>query len=346
MIYIDVGTVLIAPGVAVCGNQVFAIHLDRRERLWFGTFDGGVCWFDGASFQVFDRADPVAGGRVTHIFEDRDGVIWFGGSRTLGYYYDGRAFHDLAPACQPHSAATDLDTCHGIAQDRDGHMWFGNWNCLLRYDGREFRRFDSADGLPPTASCYPVAQDGAGDLWVGGRQIGRWDGRTFDPAAVDFSGRVRKVQRDRQGRMWFCTIGNEALCWGELDVEQRLLRLANGGIPYPYHFRAATGEVVELEVDAYPLGVRAEVEYEVIEAALAPGDYVVFCSDGIIEAGDGDGEIFGFARTVEAIRAGCIAGLADEALIDAVLATVKAFSGDAPQEDDMTCVVLQVNGEN
>lgn len=55
---------------------------------------------------------------------------------------------------------------------------------------------------------------------------------------------------------------------GELDTTTRTMRLANGGCPYPYHYQAATGEIAELEVDTYPLGVRAEATYPVVEAAL------------------------------------------------------------------------------
>jgi ligand-binding sensor domain-containing protein len=45
---------------------------------------------------------------------------------------------------------------------------------------------------------------------------------------------------------------------GELDLANLTLRLSNSGCPYPFHFRAATGEVEELQVDAYPLGGRRD----------------------------------------------------------------------------------------
>ena len=55
--------------------------------------------------------------------------------------------------------------------------------------------------------------------------------------------------------------------------------------------------------------VRAEATYPVVEAALDPGDYIVFCSDGIIEGANPAGDIFGFEQTTETIRAGCVEGL-------------------------------------
>jgi len=91
---------------------------------------------------------------------------------------------------------------------------------------------------------------------------------------------------------------------GELDPVTRTMRLANAGCPYPYLFRAATGEVEEVELDAFPLGVRANVDYPVVEIRLEPGDRVIFCSDGIIEAEDAARDLFGFERVSAVIEEG------------------------------------------
>ena len=128
----------------------------------------------------------------------------------------------------------------------------------------------------------------------------------------------------------------------EFNPESRALRMSNCGCPYPYHYKAATSEIVELQVDAYPLGIRADATYETIETRLAPEDRVVFCSDGIIEAENAAGEIFTFERTAEAIRTACREGLSAEALLERIIGEVKAFTEDKPQGDDQTVVVLHV----
>jgi len=129
---------------------------------------------------------------------------------------------------------------------------------------------------------------------------------------------------------------------GELDLASLTLRLSNSGCPYPFHFRAAMGEVEELQVDAYPLGVRADSCYPVVEVQLEPGDRIVFCSDGIVEAGNEAEELFGFERTVEAIRRGCVQDLSGAALVEQILEEVKGFSAGVSQEDDQTIVTVGV----
>ena len=157
----------------------------------------------------------------------------------------------------------------------------------------------------------------------------------LNPPMEALFGRLNRTMHDSlDSRTYVC------FCMGELDVADRRFRLANAACPYPFHFQAATGEVEEMQVDAYPLGVRDGTAYTAIETALEPGDRIIFCSDGIIEAGNEREEIFGFDQTREIIRRGCNEGLSSEALIDRVLSAVKTFSGEAPQGDDQTMVVM------
>jgi ligand-binding sensor domain-containing protein/serine phosphatase RsbU (regulator of sigma subunit) len=146
----------------------------------------------------------------------------------------------------------------------------------------------------------------------------------------------RSLHRNLDSRTFVC------FAMGELDTETRILRISNGGCPYPYHYRAASGDIAELQVDAYPLGVRAEATYPVIETQLESGDRVVFCSDGIIEAENSEEEMFGFEKTAETIRKGCQDDLAAPQLLDHLISEVKSFTGDTPQGDDQTVVVLGV----
>ncbi|MEW6754240.1 MAG: two-component regulator propeller domain-containing protein [Candidatus Latescibacterota bacterium] len=134
-----------------------------------------------------------------------------------------------------------------------------------------------------------------------------------------------------------------AFAMAQIDGPRRLLRLANAGCPYPCHYRSGCREVVEVALDAYPLGVKPDIQYRAADVAVEPGDYLVLYSDGIAEAGDGSGELFGFERTLATVRSACAAGLAPAALIDRLVAAVRAFTGPVPQADDMTCVAVRLD---
>jgi len=146
----------------------------------------------------------------------------------------------------------------------------------------------------------------------------------------------RSLHRILERRTFIC------FAMGELALSTRTLRVSNGGCPYPYYYRASTGVLVELQESSGPLGIRPDTTYPVIETQLESGDRVVFCSDGIAEAMDTSGEVFGYDRTEEMILNLCKEDLSSEGMIDRILGEVDAFRGDVPQSDDMTLVVLKV----
>ena len=151
----------------------------------------------------------------------------------------------------------------------------------------------------------------------------------------------RSIHRIMDSRTFVC------FAMAQIDPGARCMRLINAGCPYPFHYRAASGEVVELQMaEAYPLGVKPDSNYRSQEVQLAPGDRVVFFSDGIIEAENARGEVFGFERAAEAIRSGCAQGLPAQDLLDRIVAAVDAFTGGAPATDDRTCVVLGVKARD
>ena len=162
--------------------------------------------------------------------------------------------------------------------------------------------------------------------------------RSGDPLEQLFGNLNRILHHMPDQRTFVC------FCMGALDLPGRSLRLANAACPYPFHFRAATGEMVELQVDAYPLGARDKTVYATMEVSLEPGDYFVLCSDGIIEAANEEEKMFGFGATAAVLSQSCQEEMSAEQLIDRLIGAVQDFAGGGPQGDDMTVVVLKVEG--
>ena len=127
----------------------------------------------------------------------------------------------------------------------------------------------------------------------------------------------------------------------ELDHTTRWLRIANGGCPYPYHFRASEKKTEEVCVGSLPLGLRPDSTYPVVDVHLEEFDLMVLCSDGVIEATNELGEQFGYDRTAATIRDAGISKLSAHGLMQRLFDDVAAFVGAEVQEDDQTVVVVK-----
>lgn len=121
-----------------------------------------------------------------------------------------------------------------------------------------------------------------------------------------------------------------------LDPGSGRLRYANAGQDLPYRQRAE--DVSELRATGMPLGMMPGSYYEEYEVAVAPGESILFYSDGLVEAHDAKREMFGFPRLMTLIGA----HLDGNTLIDFLLSELTTFTGDKwEQEDDITMVLLQ-----
>lgn len=120
-----------------------------------------------------------------------------------------------------------------------------------------------------------------------------------------------------------------------LDPRTGHIRYANAGHNPPYQ-RTANG-VIELRARGMPLGLMPEMEYEEKEAELAPGDQVILYSDGLTEAHNPEGEMFGYPR----LRALLARPTCSNELLHCLLEELSAFTGpDWEQEDDVTFVSI------
>jgi len=111
---------------------------------------------------------------------------------------------------------------------------------------------------------------------------------------------------------------------------------ANAGHNPPY---VATADgVTELRATGMPLGAMPGMTYEENEAYIAPGDSVLLHSDGLVEAHDQSGEMFGFPRLRRVVENSS----GGEHLTEECLTQLREFAGhDWEQEDDITLVTLE-----
>ncbi|MBJ6727483.1 SpoIIE family protein phosphatase [Geomesophilobacter sediminis] len=119
--------------------------------------------------------------------------------------------------------------------------------------------------------------------------------------------------------------------------ETRILSYANAGHTRPILFRK--GRMQELDAEGLILGIEHEVVFEEKRMTLEPGDLVFIYTDGIIEAEEKSGELFGIPR-LSALLSGMVDREPQE-IVDRVLSEVNAFSG-GPLQDDVSMIVMKV----
>ena len=124
--------------------------------------------------------------------------------------------------------------------------------------------------------------------------------------------------------------------YGVLDPESGSLTYANAGHDLPYLHR--NGDAEELRARGMPLGLMPGMGYEEKEVVLQAGEAALFYSDGLVEAHDPQGEMFGFPK----LRA-LVAEYGEEGpLVDLLLEELYSFVGEGwNQEDDITLLTLR-----
>jgi serine phosphatase RsbU (regulator of sigma subunit)/ketosteroid isomerase-like protein len=122
-----------------------------------------------------------------------------------------------------------------------------------------------------------------------------------------------------------------------LDPKSATLSYANAGHDLPYLHRGR-GEAEELRARGMPLGLMPGMSYEEKEIELDVGEGLFFYSDGLVEAHDPKGEMFGFPR----LRALIAEHGGVHSLGDLLLEELHSFVGDGwKQEDDITLLTLK-----
>jgi sigma-B regulation protein RsbU (phosphoserine phosphatase) len=129
-----------------------------------------------------------------------------------------------------------------------------------------------------------------------------------------------------------------SLIYAVWDDEHRTLLVANSGLPRPVLVHDGKNTVIE--ATGLPLGLFDDVNYDEFRFKMKPGDIFVFFSDGILDARNRRGELFGRGR-VEKIIAEC-AGRSADCVVNSLFKAVGEHSAGVETFDDQTVVAIKV----
>src|ERR1700722_10131258 len=132
-----------------------------------------------------------------------------------------------------------------------------------------------------------------------------------------------------------------SLIYAVWDNKHRSLQVANSGLPRPLYVH--DGQIEVIEATGLPLGLFDDAEYDEFTFKAKPGDMFVFFSDGILDARNKAGDMFGRTRG-EKVIAGC-AEVSADCVVKSLFKAAAEHAGGEEAFDDETVVAIQVKGE-
>ena len=129
-----------------------------------------------------------------------------------------------------------------------------------------------------------------------------------------------------------------SLIYAVWDDEQQTLQVANSGLPRPLYWHDDKIEIIE--ATGLPLGLFDDADYDEFTFNAKPGDKFVFFSDGILDARNEAGELFGRSRVEEIVAKSD--GISAEDLVNSLFDAVAEHASGVETFDDQTVVVIKV----
>jgi hypothetical protein len=124
----------------------------------------------------------------------------------------------------------------------------------------------------------------------------------------------------------------------EYDAALRTVHYINAGHNNPI-LRRASGQIERLDVGGLPFGILPEAQYDAATITLAPGDWLIIFTDGLVEAVNARDEEYGETRLLVTLEAG--KSLQPNDLLKRLMYELDVFVGNTPQHDDVTCMLLK-----
>jgi signal transduction histidine kinase/ligand-binding sensor domain-containing protein len=250
-------------------DDIQSITQTRDGYLWIGT-EEGLARFDGARFEIFDKASGQLPGNYTYcLFEDSKGVLWIGTDGGLTRY-SAEKFETVGKDVGLAGASVT-----GVGEDKDGVVWVAANYKLFRYQAGSFTFFDPVNDRKDLGGVTDMIVDGAGVVWVTLKRdtVARFRAGHFEPVPelTSLKGEaLGRISSDPEGAIWLSNFSGGIYRYqnGKITVFEQ----EQGVVPTSRTIRDRSGSIwVGLDI-----GV----------ARIAGGDCTVFESDGKATLGE------------------------------------------------------------
>jgi ligand-binding sensor domain-containing protein len=169
------------------------------------------------------------------------------------------------------------------------------------------------------------------------------DGILFSKAAETDS--IKEIMTRINRPLYFKTDKRmfTALCLASLDIRTRELIFSNAGLSHPILKSGDKVTFIKGGSTQFPLGVKKDNVYVEKRTQLESGDILLFFTDGIPETQDNNDQFYEYKRIKQLLAQMDTAALSAPQIKDLLIADARSFANHAPQNDDMTVVVVKVN---
>jgi len=323
---IRVSNVLEDPRYVRFRHPEVEIHSELTVPLVFQDQLIGVLDLESTRFDYFtEQHEQVISALASHIATAIANARLFEQSRQ----HEQRMAHELAtareiqrgllPHVPPPSESLEIGSAYAPADKLGGDFY----DFLRCPDGRlAFAVGDVAGKATPAALLASLAV---------GLLRGHVVERPYEPDEMlaDLNGHLRSATADNRF---------VAMIYGLFDELTHTVQLANAG--FPYALLASQGQLRAVDEGGIPLGLWSETTYTTRTLPVSPGDVLILCSDGLMEARNERGEIFETVQLRSVIDE--LVGQPAEQIADGLNRAALGFAGgETRQEDDYTTVVLK-----
>ena len=189
-------------------SQIYAMYQDEQSYLWFGTYGGGLCRYDGYNFVIFNEENGLKCNFIRCIagYNDKEKYILVGTDNGL-YVYNGKTFNLFYNKAFP-----SMMSIRAISIDRNNDVWVGTAsNGVYKYHKGNIEHFTEKEGLlSNNISC--VYNDKNNDTWIGDEKgfakIHNGKITSYSNVCKYSFAAVRAITEDNKGNLWLGSYGD------------------------------------------------------------------------------------------------------------------------------------------
>lgn len=183
-------------------NQIYSLAADRSMGLWIGTM-GGLNYFDGEKFRSYPFKEDMAENLVNAVAQDPHGSLWLATDGAGVCKFNRNTFEYFS---EENGLVNNY--VRAVCVDDKGSVWFGTRDGICFYNGREFKRIDTAMAQPHNVSH--IFMDKHKKLWFStfGEGVYCYDGkefRNYNESHGLINDWIRSAIEDSDGNIWFAS---------------------------------------------------------------------------------------------------------------------------------------------